>query len=219
MSKRPLPAADFCQLASANLHRGNLAFGYAYGERGETLQVKRFGRPFAPELVVWAEATLALGHVRAPTAGQTDTEGHIHPLASERFYLAHNGLLLNHEAFGEWRLGDGWDLDSHVILGGITKGVAEGQAVVAAIEGVVGQLNGQQSCWLWDREEGAVYLWRVMSPLYWGAAEGAVMWASVATERTPTRAKQGVVYRVDVGEVMVEEVGGFSFYCPYQVRD
>lgn len=220
VSKQLVVSAQFIELAEANKHRGNLSFGYLTGKLGaegiETA-VSRYLQPFAPDLVELAQANLALGHIRAPTGARSNQLQDVHPFAANATFLAHNGLLLNPQQFPAWRLYPDSDVDSQFILGGIQAYLAQKFTFAAAIQATVSQLEGQQACWLWSQAESAIYLWRVMSPLYCSQTETRFTFSSSRHLSNQMLLPEGVIFRLDPLTLSFTEAAAFSYYSPYKV--
>ena len=124
-AKRIVDHHQFCQLGELNKQRGNLAFGYFSGQLPQSLsghtwvqgRAIRYPQPFDPTLVCQEQAQIMLGHVRAQAGGQSTHLVEIHPFETAAGYLAHNGLLLNHQQFPEWDINPSLNVSSQVILG------------------------------------------------------------------------------------------------------
>ncbi|MFZ0544385.1 MAG: hypothetical protein WAM60_03040 [Candidatus Promineifilaceae bacterium] len=218
VSKTAVNPQQFRLMAEANKQRGNLAFGVLTAENGREnspVTVSRYPDPFRPEMVQFGDVRVALGHIRAPTAGQTRNTAELHPFSADNLYLAHNGLLLNYTAFPQWRLNSAVAVDSQVILGGIYANREQG--ITAAIEMTVAQLEGQQACWLWSAEEAALYLWRIMSPIYALTNDDQFLFSSIKIAPEMTLLSEGIVYRLENGRTELEEVGKFAFDSPYLI--
>lgn len=215
-------AQAFYQLAQLNLTRGNLAFGYLTGRFGETdveTNVFRYPQPFLPNLVQFDEVQMALGHIRAPTGGQSPNERDIHPLEVTDAWLAHNGLLLNHWQHPEWQLNADSQIDSQFILGGIQTQLRAGLPPAQAIRNTIEKLDGQQACWLWHKSTGTLYLWRVMSPIYVQQTPEQFVFSSVKPSPVSELLSEGVVYRFRPELMTLEPVDYFGFYSPYQINE
>jgi glucosamine 6-phosphate synthetase-like amidotransferase/phosphosugar isomerase protein len=212
----------FKELGEANTIRGNLGFGGVsvtyHQPEGRSGNVFRFLAPFNPVYVPDEPAHLLLGHVRAPTGGQTQNPREIHPFQSKEFLLAHNGLLLNHDRFPDWRVNPLISVDSQVIVGGIQYHRNSGASILTAIKETVQSLEGQQACWLHDMPDGGVYLWRVMSPIYVGIHGENLCFSSVETHRTYTLLREGVIYRYDKQSHGLQPTESFTYYNPYQLQ-
>jgi len=219
VSKTAVQPQQFRSLAEANRVRGNLAFGCLTAESsGGSWQtaVNRFAEPFRPEMVQLGDVPIALGHIRAPTAGQTKETAEIHPFHVDGLYLAHNGLLLNYADFPEWRLNPALSVDSQVILGGIHANREQG--ITAAIKTTAARLEGQQACWLWNAQNSALYLWRVMSPIYVLSSENQFTFSSIKVDPDMTLLTEGVVYYLPEGRLDLEEAGSFPYHSPYLIK-
>jgi|GEM_PF-4941751 len=209
----PLPLAH---IAQSNVERGNLGFGgVTYGWQNQ-LEIFRFTEPFNIGLIPLPRARAVLAHTRAPTGAQSDRIEEIHPFESQDVLLAHNGLILNHEAFPDWRINPGISVDSQIIAGGIQAGINRGQDIVASIKHTVERLEGQQACWLVDKRSSHVYIWRVMSPVYVAMLDGATMaFSSSRTLSGGRLLREGVIYRIDLHRIDSEEVTTFAYKNPY----
>jgi asparagine synthetase B (glutamine-hydrolysing) len=149
----------------------------------------------------------------------------VHPFAVEDMYLAHNGLLLNHQQFPMWQLFPGSEVDSQYILGGIQAHQRQGLPTVAAICATVSQLEGQQACWLWSQEDRALFLWRVMSPIYYSLTNVSFSFSSSRYQltcaersvRIETLLPEGVIFRLNPFTLTFEQVATFSYYSPYRI--
>ncbi len=202
---------DYKRLGERNTERGNLGFGglFMNGER----QVFRYTEPFNPAKIPDQPAPLMLGHVRAPTAGRSDNLAEVHPFETDDLLLAHNGLLLNHAQFQSWNPNPTVKVDSLVIIGGIQQQLKAGKPIIDAIRETVEVLDGQQACWLWDKRESALYLWRVMSPIYVGDQRG-LCFSSVKDEIASSLLEEGTIYRLQARSFTA--CSTFKFYNPYR---
>ena len=124
------------------------------------------------------------GRCRAPTGRQSNDIAEVHPFETPDILLAHNGLLLNHADFPQWRINTTIQVDSQVIAGGIQHYLGAGETVPDAIQHTVEVLDGQQACWLWHKPSAAVYLWRVMAPVYYTSGADALAFSSVKDSAT-----------------------------------
>lgn len=207
--------AAFVALAELNKARGNRGFGGLWGDGGALVPFRQ-PQPFDPTLVPAQAARVQLGHIRAPTGRQSTAVTDVHPFSAPCGWLAHNGLLLNHEQFPQWQLDTAVMVDSAFILGGIQAHVAAGLALPMAIRQTVEKLQGQQACWLWARPQGALYLWRVMAPVYIGHGHGRFVFSSVKHETAYERLAEGVIFRLDPHNLTFAACETFSFYSPYR---
>lgn len=207
VSQHPTPAQSFIDLAQINRERGNLAFGmWADG------QLIKQPHPFVPEMVTQTHIQKALGHIRAPTARQTNDPRAIHPFETSDLLLAHNGLLLNAEAFPQWRLYSDLNVDTQIIIGGIQAQLTE-HAIVPAIQHTIQQLEGQQACWLWHKPSQTLYLWRVMAPIWVSQAE-QFTFSSIRTKKTNRLLDEGVIYQL-TADLTLHEKETFTYQSPY----
>lgn len=214
-SQQGIKHSQFTQLGDLNTRRGNLGFGALI--RGKnSLHVIRHATPFDAEKIQWEWADLVLGHVRAPTGGQSDSLAEIHPLETPDLLLAHNGLLLNHYQFPEWQLDPALKIDSQVIIGGIQHALDSGRDIVESIKTTIEKLEGQQACWLWHKPTQQLYLWRVMSPIYFQQTADQIAFSSVQYSASSILLDEGIIYRL--GSQKIEGLDQFSYYSPYKVR-
>ena len=205
--------AVWVALGTLNSQRGNLGFG-AWLDDGH---VYRYPHPFDAAKIPVETASIALGHIRAPTGGQNKSLAELHPFQHEHIWLAHNGLLLNHRDFPAWHLQPEINVDSLTILGGIVTYLAT-HDLPEAICQTVGKLEGQQACWLWDETKQHLYLWRVMSPIYVQSNARRFIFSSLKpiTHGDFTLLTEGHLYRLHYPTLSLESVGTFPFYSPYQ---
>ncbi|MGQ4808059.1 Amidophosphoribosyltransferase [Candidatus Entotheonellaceae bacterium PAL068K] len=216
---------QFCQLGELNKQRGNLAFGCFVGALNQDpsgrswvdSRVFRYAQPFDAVLVTQEQVQITLGHIRAPTAGQSANPVEIHPFETPAGYLAHNGLLLNHTQFPEWRVNPNINVDSQVIVGGIQHHLHQGLETWQAIKSTVERLEGQQACWYWHQREQCMYLWRVMSPIYINMGTSVFRFSSVQSRLADTLLTEGRIYKFSLPDFVFTEVGKFSFHSPYQI--
>ena len=205
--------AVWAALGQANSQRGNLGFGAWLGNG----QAYHYPHPFDPTKIPVETASIALGHIRAPTSGQTGNPAELHPFHQGDLWLAHNGLLLNHRAFPAWHLQPEVNVDSLTILGGIVAHLAT-HDLPDAICQTVGQLEGQQACWLWDAAQQHLYLWRVMSPIYVQSTPTSFIFSSLKPPNVSdlTLLTEGQLYRLRYPALKLETAGSFPYYSPYQ---
>lgn len=216
-------AADldhFHRLAQLNRQRGNLGYGYvgtAWEPSSRLHQVVyRSATPYLKPVVGYRERqTVALGHIRAPTGGRSQSIAEIHPFESGRFLLAHNGLLLNADQHPAWRLNEQINVDSQVLLGGILANHDGRHALADAISITAAALDGQQACWLWDKRLRQLYLWRVMSPIYIKRSHENFLFSSLSFDNEGELLDEGAVYRLNFQDWRLEKVAAFDFYSPY----
>ncbi len=218
IDKTAVSREAFIGLGLVNKQRGNRTFGYATAVLPQPPTVQHFMAPFQPQVVQLGACQVALAHNGTPTNGRPLTATAVHPFASRSALLAHNGMLLNHEAFGQWRLDRERpsSVDSEIILGGIQHYLDEGTAVAQAIAETVSQLEGQQACWLWHRPTQQLYLWRVMSPLFMFNDGQSVHFSSVRLGPIQNLLPEGIVYRLDPATLSLTEAAVFNFYSPYR---
>jgi glutamine phosphoribosylpyrophosphate amidotransferase len=215
ISQTTVDPALYTELGTLNTQRGNLAFGGVI-DTGDSVHVFRHAMPFDASCVELGDVQAILSHIRAPTGSQSNSIDEVHPFETTDLLLAHNGLLLNYEAFPQWRVNPVINVDSQVIVGGIQHHLDAGLTVEDAICQSVEALNGQQACWLWHKPTGSIYLWRVMSPVYYGQQAEKFVFSSVQHPLTPSRLDEGILYRLDRHMLGLEPVGEFAYYSPYR---
>ena len=206
----------YADLGRLNTRRGNLAFGGLVGVP-DAIRVFRFADPFDAARVNLDDAQLLLSHIRAPTGGQSHSLDEVHPFETKEVLLAHNGLLLNHFDYPQWRIFPQVAVDSQVIAGGVQHTLDDGLTVETAITHTIEALSGQQACWLWHRPSRHVYLWRVMSPLWVGQTANRFVFSSVRHHTTTDLLDEGVLYRLDSHALEFAVVARFSYYSPYKI--
>lgn len=219
ISGQGVALAEFRRLAELNKDRGNLGFGYLTADLAPArpeIRVRRYPEPFDPSRVPDESTHVALGHIRAPTASRCASEGELHPFESKSGYLAHNGLLLNHEQFPHWRLDSESNVDSVVLLGGVEHHLRQGTGTVRAILKTVEALDGQQACWYLSTVDRGLYLWRVMAPIYAVVRDRELRFSSVRSTGVDTLLEEGVIYRYVLGSSSLARVAEFSYYSPYR---
>ena len=220
IGSEPIEHDEFAQLGELNKERGNLGFGGYMAKLSDTAvseRTFRFPHPFQAALLPVEPAHVALGHIRAPTASRSDSIAELHPFEAEDLLLAHNGLLLNHWQFPQWRLNTAVSVDSQVILGGISHHLANGNAIEESISQTVSQLEGQQACWLWSKSQQMLYLWRVMSPIYINKSTQDFRFSSTKSDSINTLLEEGNIYQFDVSQMTLSVCGSFEFHSPYRV--
>ncbi len=209
----------FGELGGRNTERGNRAFGALVLRDGARI-THRFVGPFDAAQVSLDGADAVFGHVRAPTHGNPDNLAEVHPFETRDVLLAHNGLLLNHDRFPQWRIDTSTEVDSQVIAGGVQSFLDAGSATAEAICRTIEVLDGQQACWLWHKPAAQLYLWRVMSPIYTGIdrASGSLLFSSIKTPGVETLLAEGVLHVFDMTARAFRPLQAFTYYSPYRVN-
>lgn len=207
-------SVDFNNMFRANIRRGSRGAGELHQSRGEVhnpLVVKynpttQYVNDVSPFI------RIMLGHVLAPTNGDDVTVERMHPFRTERFYFAHNGILLNHNDHKEWKPAGLPDVDSVYMLGGIDQLVSSGLSVERAIAYVSSQLKGQFACWLYDRNDANVYLWRCMSTIHVSKRTDALLFSSAEVPNLcDMLVPEGQVYRVTRARPRLNPVAAFAY--------
>lgn len=212
------------RMANANEARGRVGYGYwAHGPDGDEMRrsMKLISMYLVQGMGIYRAAAF---HLRAPTGGQGGGPETLHPFVTDRFVLAHNGVLVDwqrKEMYQRWRhnASSGHlanvNVDSTVILAGIQSYMeTEAFNVASAIATVMERVEGQAACWLWDRYDNCFYLWRVMSTLYYWDAERVIYFSSVPVDNyAAAELAQGIVYRLDDNGLQPSLT--FQFATPY----
>lgn len=212
----------FHTLAEHNTVRGNLGFGGCYQAADQMVTFRR-PIPFEREAVPFAETTVALGHIRAPTGGRIsadlpNAERDIHPFQTTDLLLAHNGILLNHVHFSAWTNGQPVTVDSQIIIWGIQTHLDQGNDLITAIQKTVSQLEGQQACWLWHKASRQLYFWRVMSPIYISQKPDLLQFSSNKSNKLTQRLQEGRIYQMNAVTLSLAEIATFDYQTPYRIR-
>lgn len=215
----------FFTLMKHNADRGDRGNGVMYARRGSLPLVIKHTLPIE-EMLVDDVATLGhqnfmLGHTIAPTNGDEVDAHRLHPFASERFVLAHNGILLNHDSLAGWQIEGLPDVDSVRILGGLEFFASQGEDTANAIALTCAALEGQYACWVYDKATQDVYLFRCMSTLYFHSTNyNTTFYFSSADVDGAVLLPEGIVYRVRLlkDHVFAEKVATFPFSTPYAVQ-
>lgn len=189
-------------LALLNSTRGNRGFGGLSVSEDEEI-IFRYSKLYSK--VLWIpQNKFLLCHLLAPTGEYA----RVHPFETDKFVLAHNGILLNYKKFTEYMIGP---VDSQYLLGMISR--YEG-ITLEAIIWANSLIEGQRACWMWDRFAQRVYFWRVMSPLYFQVENDNIVFSSKKI-LSSFMAEEGLVYSVGFDLILKEEEK-FNFSTPYQ---
>lgn len=191
-------------LALENINRGNNGFGLL-SICDDLEMVLRSNSSYNKSLFL----NINLGNlVCCHLLASTGTEKRIHPFETDRFAFAHNGILTNYLNFPQWYMGP---VDSQYILGGIKYFVDKELCTVPeAISYTNQQIEGQRACWLWDKLDKKLYLWRVMSPLYLSVSKTIVFSSSVF--EGGDMIEEGVIYSIDYQNHELKQEEEFKFY-------
>ena len=219
-SSAPIPDVATETLKFINLNKGRGAAGLGLTvirQGGVPTTYKTVGDPPTTpgELPFVADdpVTVVLGHLLAPTNGDSVTLDRLHPIEdpAHRFLLAHNGMLIDYE--GEW---DTQWLAKYISQQGL---------------GGLNDVHGQHACWLYDTSFGRLFMWRCMSPLYYGRNLDRDMFWITSVKPLPSeqfflRLRSGVVFSAQVnplkkiqteggGEGYLTDVQRFGCTSPY----
>lgn len=211
VSSRAEPAALINELAKANTVRGNRGFGIMSWSPSHC-EVTRHVGPWREGHI--EPVPVVLGHVRAPTDGEAGLQS-THPFETPEFLLAHNGIFLNAGDVPPALAYSGAPVDSMALVHGIDRALRKGSSVPDAIAGTAALMDGQQACWLWHKREEAVYLWRVMSTLFYAVDPFRFVFSSVSFKQVDKPLDQGKVFRIAPTAPKLDIVADFKFYSPY----
>jgi glutamine phosphoribosylpyrophosphate amidotransferase len=200
------------EVAVRNSFRGNRGLGIL--QHSDQVVVNRY----ASVNENWHEditdvSDVVLGHTVAPTG----TSHIVHPIETERFIFAHNGILLNYKEYPQW----GWldnKLDSAYLLCGIIDSLVDN--VADSIVKTAEQFKGQQSCWLYDKNTNELYVWRVMSTLFYGAHNDAIWFSStndIKAFQLKNAFNEGIVYKLKREFERFDEVSAFVYENIYDM--
>lgn len=193
-------------MMTRNLDRGDRGWGVGAWSENESTIAKMASRPDA-FISVWPATgyEMSMFHVRAPTNGQTDDASTFHPFATERFWFAHNGVLVDwkdNPLYQQWRreafsgLLNSVKVDSVSILAGIEACARKGMGTLVGISTVMSQVEGQAACVLWDHAEETLYLWRVMSTLYYKVIDNVLYYSSTSILGGGEMLPEGKIYSI-----------------------
>lgn len=117
-----------------------------------------------------------MGHNRFTTVGDERIIGNNHPFMTKRFAFAHNGTFSNYtEVKNAQELKDnGIETDSYVMLQLIDKYVKNKFSITTAIANACEDIDGVLACWLWDRKNKHIYLFRRST--YWSSSPLSIVW-------------------------------------------
>lgn len=201
-----------------NVKRGNQAFGYlAVAKQGYLVgrHEGQFSKSF--DFSYLNSYNLILFHLLSSTG----SDKRIHPFETDQFVFAHNGILIDYqEHTGLSHLGP---VDSQYLLAAIDgydnhlSNPLSNSPVSMSIMLANERFNGQRACWLWDKFDQSLYLWRVMSPLYIMQSEDALLFSSYQCEKRYTLLEEGVIYQVK--DCIIKQVDKFNFYSPYHIKE
>lgn len=202
------------EIGELNKKRGNQSFGYVAVD-DQSYIIGRYNWEFSKEyaLSVLKDYKIVLFHLLSSTG----TEKRIHPFETDQFVFAHNGLLLDYQDQKDYsRLGP---TDSQYLLAAIDSFENEYSVPVSNVPVAISiklaneRFNGQRACWLWDKFDNALYLWRVMSPLYLSIYADSIVFSSVRIAEGYHNIQEGSIYKIK--DMQLKEVAKFDFYNPY----
>ena len=173
-------AGSFIRQEAFKLYEGNLERGrYSAGLLTSTpvnnsqydVGVIKRQTPFTlNDVPEWKQ--LYLFHSRAPTSRTTEYDPlDTHPFCVNGVYVAHNGIITNHDKLGEkyeinYSLPDVSMVDSYVIPFMIHHNKQYCDSWVDAIVKTLGELDGIFALWIYIAETGNTFVCRSGSTLY-----------------------------------------------------
>jgi glucosamine 6-phosphate synthetase-like amidotransferase/phosphosugar isomerase protein len=192
--------------------RGADAVGYAYRGSGAEVAVhkRRNGASaLLDEIVVPADATQVLVHVRDYTKGHPSIEANNHPIRHGAVVGIHNGIIFNDEEI----------LAAHGFERAHPEMTVDSEAIFALVEASGGRAHALEECrgsmataWLDERRPGVLFLARgVGRPLWIGRGRHETFFASTehALEVVERHLQLDLRKReLDDGELLALENGG-----------
>lgn len=221
------------ELAKANSSRGERGFGTWLWSREQLALVKSVDSLRLDLVEEAAKYSVSAFHVRAPTCAVEPMRGgdeirRVHPFTTDRFLLAHNGIIQNWKAekYEKWRLtaasGElhSIPVDSTVLLAGIQFYTERGLSTKESIAKTLSDVEGQMGCWMWDdgKWRQMLYLWRVMSTIYTRVIEGVMYFSSAKSDALPSAQllQEGKIYVATPHTFPIRElVETFTYSSPY----
>lgn len=197
-------------IGELNVKRGNQSFGYL-GIADKGFVIGRHNLQFSNKmnLSFLKSCNIVLFHLLSSTG----TEKRIHPFETDQLVFAHNGLLLDYQQGNEVfsYLGP---TDSQYLLAAIER--VKLMTLMDKISYANEHFQGQRACWLWDKKDQALYLWRVMSPLYVEIDEKQIIFSSVKVADSYTNLPEGKVFGIK--NMVLKHLIDFKYYTPYGER-
>lgn len=149
-----------------------------------------------------------IGHTRSATSSSAQENKNNHPFATKRFSLSHNGHISNHEELLKgYGITSKITTDSFAILALIDMYVrVQRMEVIEAIKATTSLIQGSYSCWLFDKEDGKIYLFRHNNPCSYFVQDGCLFFASTSLILKRAFSINGEFKSEDTGEHLI-----FSF--------
>lgn len=180
-------------LGSMNEERGRDSVGIAYISNNEVRIAKIAERPCAglnialrKQVTEAAVSGMFIGHTRQATQGSVSSRN-AHPFLAEGIAFAHNGIIINDEAFGKY------EVDSESLIHGIKdKDFSKYDGPIALV-------------WI---EGGKLHAYRCGNPLYRGRHNGSTYLASVGDHLTEI----GCTHVKELSEGLI-----YTFNSPFEI--
>lgn len=164
---------EFKELMKLNLERGSTSIGIMRMTKKPYLQyfIERF-KLESFDIDKWCdnagklerslkmERVYHLGHVQAPTEGQEfSTNKESHPFETNNLAWAHNGIIQNQFYIRQTFLIPDKPVTDSFVIGCLVDNLAMDFTVLQ-------ELDGTFTCWLFDKRNGDIYLFRATNSLY-----------------------------------------------------
>jgi len=160
---------------------------------------------------------LILCHTRAPTEGSSLDARNNHPFEFDDLYLAHNGLIFNHEQLREdFGITVDIETDSIVILALVHFAGRAAGDMAFGIQMAAKVLRGSYACWLLDRRHNELFLFRCISPLYVRDQYSTLVFSSEPFEGS-RMLREGTILKLDLTHFLLQNAGQFAYYTPFWV--
>jgi glucosamine 6-phosphate synthetase-like amidotransferase/phosphosugar isomerase protein len=188
-----LSPIEFYHLYIHNQSRGSHSSGFLYieDEGYELVKTSKKNYTFFPDI----KNGFYLGHNRAPTtSGDTKGLSSCHPFSFGRAIAAHNGILTNTEAL-EKVYGIKFDVDSQWIpylYDIMLKKTHLNLKPEDAFRYVLEDIKGTYGIWLYDIENGSVFVGRGDNTIYWN--DNNTSFSSIADETYKNLMPDGAIF-------------------------
>lgn len=189
--------SNFEKLYIKNKSRGDFAYGMMYIKRNGSTNIRR-GKGICSLTASYAwthqyQYDLFVGHTQAPTSASRDySDETTHPFVSNRFVVAHNGVLENHMELAEEHR---FNLDDIKVDSQIIPMLMDDMYVgsdVLAIQETCKMLKGIFACWVYCVETKLTYVFRSGSTLF--TNKRRTTFSSVELDDTNETVDEGVIY-------------------------
>lgn len=186
---------SFEKLYNDNKIRGNFSHGFLFVSKNRKTYIRK--GPGLHDLKTekdWISSNrynLYLGHTQAPTSSKrTFSDKTTHPFISDKFVIAHNGVLENHSELCKSKHINVPEIDSEaicILLNELYLGDD-----IAVIKELFSQLLGTFACWIYSKTSSKCYLVRSGSTLFFNDIK--TEFSSTKTDTHTIPASDGVIY-------------------------